>query len=710
MTPPNGQMQIAGSTAIRFEAEGEDITIVDTVERRRYSLTLSTASAPAERSADRFRFPIDAAVAVETDAIALPTTIVVYVRDDDGEMLAETGQFADERFPEGEYSLELCAPMKIYARVRGPLSVTADADGMCVEFPERTTVELGARSKHDRPAGTITTTDDPEDVMAAVSALGSSLKTTSPERSYPTLRGHPPTIERGDRLSIPEPFAPPETGIRIELPAEYRYVYVVASLAYYLGATVEPAEPGVEPRIVTDSGYVHPLGTGEAFEREVERTLKRTFFLDCLTRTEGLYPIDLHERRRVEDAVDLDFADLYDRSPASRLEAYLEVPYDVIEPQFPDWKLTSHVDPTADSVEMLPFLVNDLAVIRMPAAGPAPAPTSEPEASAVEGFLRSPDSERSAGGTAVQSPSLGACVEPETADSLEQAWVGSETPMGASKATPQAYRNRLDREQSSGDIGIVVVCNDPEMEVERGLVDSVYGSREELPFDVRVQRNLRTDELAAVLETDTDFLHYIGHIESEGFECPDGRLDATDLDRVGVDAFLLNGCRSYDQGMALIDGGAIGGIATLTDVANAGAVSIGSDLARLLNCGFPLRAALEVAKEDSVIGEQYLVVGDGGMTIAQPEGGTPCLYEIEQSGEEYEVSIRTHVNSGDGMGSMLRPTVEGGVNYYLNSGHIDTFRMTKDELGTFLFTTMPIKFDGELFWSDEVDLNEFLPS
>ena len=689
---------MTNSTPIRFESENGSLDVVDTVERRRYSLSLPGASAPAESSPDRLRFPVDAAVSVATDAIVLPTAIAVYVRDDDGSMLAETGQFANERFPEGTYSLELCAPMKLYAWVRSPVEITADLDGLRIEFPERTTVTLGARSKHDRPAGTITTTDDPEDVMAAVSALGSALKTTSPERSYPTLRGHPPTIERGDRLSIPETLAPPETGIRLELPADYRYVYVAASLSYYLGATVEPGE---EPRIVTDSGYTYPLGTGEAFEREVERVLKRTFFLDCLTRTEGLYPIDLHERRALEDDIDLDFAALYDRPLATQVETYLEVPHAVIEPYVPEWKLISHVAPTADSVEMLPFLVNDLAVIRTPAAHRVPA--SQPETTAVEGFLRG--SGRSASGVATAPSSMESYVEPETTDSLEQIWVGEETPMGASKAIPQAYRNRLDREQSAAETGIVVVCNAPEMEEEQGLVDAVYGSREELPFDVEIRRGLRTDELATVLEADTDFLHYIGHIEPDGFECPDGRLDATELDRIGVDAFLLNGCQSYDQGMALIDGGAIGGIATLTDVINTGAVAIGSNLARLLNHGFPLRAALEVAKDESVVGEQYIVIGDGGMTIAQAEGGTSCLCEIERRDGEYEVSVKAFVNSEDGMGSLLRPYIDENTTQYLNSGHIDTFTMNGSELDRFLRRMMPVLLDGTLYWSDELEFS-----
>lgn len=694
MPSSNGRIPASDPMAIRFESEDGSLTVVDTIERRQYSLSLSDANAPTETSTERFRAPVDAAVTVETDAIDLPTVIAVYVRDGDGTMLAETGRFTDETFPDGTYSLELCAPMKLYVRVEGPMRLAVDADRIRIEFPERTTVALGARSKHDRPAASITTTDDPRDVLAAISAFGSALKTTSPERSYPTLRGHPPTIERGEHLDIPGTLASPETGVRIELPVEYRYAYAAAPLAYYLGATLKP---GDRARIVTDSGFVHPLGEGNAFEQAVERVLKQTFFLDCVTRTEGLYPIDLHERRAIEDAVDLDFAALYDQSLSTRLKAYLRIPYETVEPHVPEWKLTSHVVPTADSVEMLPFLVNDLAVIRTPDSQRVPA--GRTETAAVEGFLRSPDRTT----TVSASTSSSEYIEPETTDSLEQAWVGNETPMGASKATPQAYRNRLDREQSTGDIDILVVCNDPAMDEERELVDAAYGSRDTLPFDIRIERDLTTDELATVLETDTDFLHYIGHIEPEGFECSDGRLDATTVDRVGVDAFLLNGCQSYEQGMALIDGGAIGGIVTLTDVVNTGAVSVGSTLARLLNQGFPLRAALEVAKNEDVIGEQYIVVGDGGLTIVQGKSGTPTVCSISTTENGFEIEIRAYITMIEGMGSIILPRVKNNCKYYLNSGLITTFHVTKDELLRFLdLENLPVKFNGNLSWSSNI--------
>ncbi|MFC7166878.1 hypothetical protein [Halospeciosus flavus] len=242
--------------------------------------------------------------------------------------------------------------------------MSADLERTSIKFKSPTQVVLGARSRHDHPAGTISTTDDPEDMMSAVSMLGSALKSTNPERSYPTLRGHPPLIERGDSLSIPNTLSTPETGVRIELPPEYRYIYPATPLAYYLGAVLVPSD---EPRLITGTGLVHPLDSGErAYEDEIERLLKQVFFLDCITRTEGLYKTDLHERAAVEDSLGWDPATIYEQSLAEQLDAYLSVPFEAIEPHIPTWKLESRIDPTPSSIEALPFLVNDLAVVRTP--------------------------------------------------------------------------------------------------------------------------------------------------------------------------------------------------------------------------------------------------------------------------------------------------------------------------------------------------------
>src|SRR5699024_9950506 len=149
-----------------------------------------------------------------------------------------------------------------------------------------TAVTVGARSYHKRPAATVRTPADPESMMAAISTFGSALKTTSPERAYPTLRGHPPAIELGDTLSIPDSFTRSDPAVTIEIPADLKYIYSAAPLAYYLGAELVASE---ELRLCAGESFEYTLDSEHGFETEVERVLKQTFLLDCVTRTEGLY-------------------------------------------------------------------------------------------------------------------------------------------------------------------------------------------------------------------------------------------------------------------------------------------------------------------------------------------------------------------------------------------------------------------------------------
>jgi hypothetical protein len=692
--------------AVRFDVLDEDdgLAVVDPIERQRYRLFTPAPVTPTDASTDELMFPVDAAVTVEADAVELPSVVATFVRDAEGEMLAEAEHFADESFERGTYTVELCAPVKLYLRVESSVHVTADAFRTRVTFGDEATVLVGARSHHERPAATVTTTTDPVDVMTAVSTFGSALKSTTPERSYPSLRGHPPLVELGEELDVPDWIEPPDTGVRIELPRELRRVFVAAPLAYYLGAEVVP---GAVPRIVTDHGFEHRLDGPGGFETEVERVLKRTFLLDCVTRTEGIYRVSLHERAETERRADLDFEALYDRPLAEQLEAYLDVPYDTLADLVPDWKLTTHVAPTPENAELLPFVTNDLAVVRTPTSGPTAG--SETQAAATADFLRT---DRTAGAftrsTATTDGPNHQFVRPEADDSLEQAWVGEGTPVGASKASREAHLNRLARAPDDGDIGITVVCNDARMAVERDIVEAVYGSREDLPFDVDVHYGLDVAELETVVRSETDFLHYIGHIDDAGFECADGRLDVRALDRAGPDSFLLNACQSYDQGRALVEAGSVAGIVTLSDVVNSGAVEMGRTLARLLNRGFPLRSALEIARGESAVGDQYIVVGDGGLSIAQNEHGTPVVHEIESTGEErYELTYKGYPNRRHGMGTMLIPYLNGVNEYYLSSGEIGSFGMSSAELRELLHRDeFPLRVNGRLAWSSETSIED----
>ncbi|MFB6138500.1 MAG: hypothetical protein ABEJ42_09240 [Halobacteriaceae archaeon] len=369
--------------------------------------------------------------------------------------------------------------------------------------------------------------------------------------------------------------------------------------------------PGEPPRVLTGTGVSTTLDGPSGFEDAVQSLLEHVFLLDCVTRTEGLYPVDLRERETLERRVDVDVASLYERPPGERLAGYLEVPREAVADLVPARRLVTYVEPTAAAAEVLPFVVNDLAVVRTTTSTDRPAVANQRRA--VDEFLlgderfgdADPPGEPETARDGGPSPGADLSVEQERTDRRES--------VSTNEATLSAFYNRLDREPQTGPIDVTVICNDASMDAERrDVVEEVYGTREDLPLRVSLERSLTTADLRETLAESRDFLHYIGHIDGEGFACTDGRLDARTLDEVGVDAFLLNACRSYRQGRALVQRGSIGGVVTHSDVVNRGAVAVGSALARLLNRGFPLRAVLSVASDASVIGNQYVVVGDGG--------------------------------------------------------------------------------------------------
>lgn len=688
--------------SISFTSSEIGLTVSDRIEQRQCLLTTPEPVEYRPSDSDRFVFPVDNTIAVETDRFTLTSGVATYVRNANGEMQGEIEHMETREFPEGQYDVELCAPIKLYLRVQGPLTIASNFDAVEINAGG-SAIHVGARSHHKQPEETITTTGDPRDLMDALSAFSSALKTTSPERSFPSLRGHPPEVRLGEELSIPTELEPPETGITLELPATRSSVYPAASLAYYLGAQIEP---GVKPRIVTDEDFIYELGTDDSYERDLERVLKQTFFLDCLVRTEGYYQVDLQERIAVERDLDLDFARLYDLSLAERLEEYLKVPYDTIADEIPKWKLTTHVAPTAEHAELLPFLVDDLAIIRLPQSQRVTA--TEKQTTAISDFTR--DFTRSAAGTetvrataaTTEAPAL---VELEETESFEQAWAGEDVPLNASKVSIEAFRNGLDREETNGNIDITVVCNDDAMDAEQDLAADVYGSRDELPFDVEIYHNLTTTALQAVIETDSDFLHYIGHIDENGFACTDGRLDVRNLDAgdVGVDAFFLNACTSYEQGMALIERGAIGGVVTLADVLNSGAVRVGQTMVRLLNQGFPLRAALKIAEDRSIVGGQYIVVGDGNTDIVQSDGGPPILIRAERQDGGFHLTARVYPAGIWQLGAMCQLMVDNSNCRFLVLGEMEVGDLPKAELLDFLsLGNAPVIFDDEFYWAEEL--------
>lgn len=681
----------------KFAPLDDGLEIIDPIERHRYQLTTHDPVDPKPVNTDRIQFPVDSATEISTDTITLPSSDLLYIRDKDGLMVAEVQPDEQIALPEEEYTIDLSGPMKTYAHVKSEVNVYSDSEHTYISLNGVTDVTVGARSFHTRPAETIVTTTDPIDVMQAVTAFGSALKTTTPERSYPTLRGHPPKIEIGDKLKISSRLEDRDPVVQIEIPPDMEYIFIVSPLAYYLGAEVVP---GRRARIITETGYSYRLDK-ENFEKEVEQVLKSVFFLDCVVRTEGSTPLPLYEREEIEKKIDLDFPNIYDMALSKQLETYLEIPFKTIESCFPDWQLNVQIEPITEIIEFLPFIANDLAIVNIQNREEQSRSSSNGQTQAIKEFVRGGVDQTSEQIRRTNIPSDEG-YHPSTA-TVRQSWELNNNSVIKSTTPLSAYYNSIGRSPREDPIEIKVICNDAGMREELKKVNGVYGTREELPFDVTIYYDLTIERLKSILASESDFLHYIGHIDGEGFQCSDGKLDGESIKSTGMKAFLLNACQSYEQGIHLVNAGSIGGIVTFDEIINTGAISVGSTIARLLNRGYPLYAALDIAQRKNVIGNQYRIVGNGKTTIAQSKTGGPTVCSIDRSEEQISVNINTYTTSWAGKGSIFTPHIESVDKYYLSPGETEQIVVTDSELKEYLNREqIPVITKSGVQWSKEL--------
>ncbi|WP_049923414.1 hypothetical protein [Halopiger djelfimassiliensis] len=679
--------------------------------------------------------PVDETLVVTADELRFPHAVVYafplestepYELDPSGEPLS---------LPPDEYVVDVDTEIKTYLRFSGRATIekTDDFESIVVSFPERTRVVVGFRSHHELPAGTITVPDSPDAVATALTHLSSSHKTTSPDRTYPTLRGHPPLLEPGDALEIPDSIRndSPDSGIELQVPSDYETLYVVAPLAYYLQATVRTVPAGQfgpsRPRLrLTGMAIEERLAAMPDLERDVERLLRKAFFLDCLVRNAGPYGTDLAELSLLE-ALGLDSDALYEASPQERLAAYLEVPYAAIEHRLPDWHLSTYVAPEYDRLETLPFLLDRMSLIYRPR-------TSELEGRelverSLEDFYRG--GRDRATGSHLSARGDGDCpsenldrasagqvasvdiVKPELRHGRVHGWLADGVPIDVFNSATEAYYNRLEYlERTSDSTSICVVLNDPEMAGEHDDVAEIYRRRsEELPIEVTVEESLGTAELARVFEDEHDFVHYIGHCETDGFRCPDGYLSASSLDRCNVQTFFLNACGSFYEGTTLVEKGSVAGAVTFTKVLNDHAIKVGSTFAKLLVHGFSIERAMRLARSRIMMGKDYTVVGDGTHSLTQGEHRQPTTITIEHldngaehrrqsATEKYLVTFDCY--STRVTGSYYFPHTETNEYAYL-CGSESSFTLSKPEVATLLKETeASVIYNGDIYWSGEL--------
>ncbi|MFA9501242.1 hypothetical protein ACERIM_00505 [Natrinema sp. H-ect1] len=705
---------------IEWAVDGDTLHVTDADNAE---LTVTGDELVVDGSGEDIPRPVDDTIVVTTDELRFPHAVVYAfsVGVEDGHELDPSG----EPLPlsPDEYVVDIDTEIKSYLRFSGAATIakTDDYEEIVVSFPERTRVILGVRCRHEFPAGTITVPDSPPAIAEAITHMAGSHKTDGPDRSYPTLRGHPSLIERGTELKIPDCLrvATPDHGIELVVPPDYESLFVTAPLAYYLQATVRTTDEVLgthtgaapnRPRLrIPDRGIDVELATMPDLEGDVERLLRKTFFLDCLVRNVGPYGTALAERSLLE-ALELDAERLYDADPRERLAAYLDVPYAAIKHRLPDWHLSTYVAPEYDSVETLPFLLDRLSMVYTPR-------TSELEGQelverSLADFYRGgdpgparqmPSAKSRASGGQVASVDI---VKPDLRNGRTHGWLADGVPIDVFKSAPEAYHNRLEfLERASDATSICVVLNDPEMAGEHDDVAAIYRRRsEELSMDVTVAESLGTAELARVFEDDHDFVHYIGHCETGGLCCPDGTLSASSLDRCNAQTFFLNACGSYYEGRSLIEKGSVAGAVTFTKVLNDHAVKVGSTFAKLLVHGFSIERAMGLARRRIMMGKDYAVVGDGTHSLVQGEQRLPTtatLEELEDASEkEYLLTVDCY--STRATGSYYFPHTETNDYAYL-CGNESSFTLTASELVTMLKETeASVIYDGDIYWSTEL--------
>ncbi len=665
--------------------------------------------------------PIDETIAGCASKLRFPPNLVSIIDVETDERYEHGSDTEVLNLPDGEYLVNIHGNIKTYLRFSGSATVrkTSDFDALIIAFDEHIPITLGFRSHHEMPVDTITVPPTTEGLATAISYASSSHKTTGADRSFPTLRGHPPRFEVGDELHIPEQVREEkkDVGIELRVPDDFSTLFVTAPLAYYLQADVvveNRATPILRAPAINFTYTFSPLPN---YQHEIAEMLRQVFFLDCLVRNSGPHRWNLAELSLLDD-IDIDEEATYKATPAEQLVTYDLVDFKAIDDELPDWHLSMYVDPSPENISTLPYLLSNLSLVYLPESSnldrndllnaslgdfyrnsprpsddePHPATVTQP-ASAEASFR----AERTENVNSVER------IKPRLHRGRVHGWLADGVPIDVFKVEPSAYENRfkyLDRE--SDEIEVALILNDEEMGDEHESAADIYLDRgKDLPIEVTVHEHLTRDELADVLETPYDFIHYIGHCEESGLRCTDGNLPVERIEESNVQTFFLNACGSYYEGLELVKKGSVAGAVTFNKVLNKQAAKVGISFARLLIHGFSIQHALQLARRRIMMNKDYAVVGDGTHVVTQPDNRFPIVGRLS------DLTVDSFQLTYDPLwvrvaGGCYQPYIENNDTLYLY-GNSSSFTLTRTELVEVLpRAKMPIVYDGELYWSDEL--------
>ncbi|XVH31857.1 hypothetical protein ACNS7O_01380 [Haloferacaceae archaeon DSL9] len=633
--------------------------------------------------------PIDATVSGSTTALRFPSGFVTAEALDGAETFQLGGNPGPLSLPDRKQLCRISASILVYLRFDNSATISRpDPDSVLFAFPEPTAVTIGFRSRIKAPTETITIPRTLDGVATALSLLPRANQTTTPDRSFPTMRDHPPLITFGAEYDLPTGVDPgySETNIEFRMPPDLSYLLTGSSLAHYLGATVSVENVPAPELHFADSVYAfEPLPN---FEMEAASLLRRVFWLDCLVRNAGPHGTDLAEADLLAD-LSIDPGPVYHRSLDQRLSIYLDTPFERISSDLPEWHLSMYLDADFGVVRSLPYLLYTLPNVFL--AQSSTLPSEEWLSRSLDDFYRARD-----------APSVD-LLQPELRTGRVHGWLAEGAPIDVFKAVPEAYENRAKYyDRADETISIVAILNETEMSDEHTEAADIYRERaDELGLDVTVRENLSRSCLASVFRANHDFVHYIGHCEEDGLRCRDGNLSIDAIEESNAQTFFLNACGSYYEGVSLVEKGSIAGAATFNRVLDKDAARVGTTFAKLLVHGYSVEEALDYARRRVMTGKDYIAVGDGTHTLVQAEDFVSGHTRLTKRGpESFEIVVNAYAPWTTG--GYYQSNLNSDTELHLH-GSPRTYLITKEELTLFLDTmVLPIIYDGDLRWPEKI--------
>ncbi|WP_424357811.1 hypothetical protein [Methanocella sp. MCL-LM] len=459
-----------------------------------------------------------------------------------------------------------------------------------------------------------------DDLFKSISALCQVPGEESVMRSHPffrrPLRAYP--AAGGVPAEVQKPCPP---AITFYLPPDLRYLYAAAPLACYAGASIEA---GKSPAISV-SGELLPLpGEAREFSRWSCNSLRYIFHVDCALRYETttgrrLAGIDIPADTGTssEKLLSMGIADrLFSYLGASRRSGNRQVP----------WHTASYVDPVPSSIMLIPSLLQSLSAIFYPAG----RKVTEREVVQMEVRKFLGRTYRSGGITA---DGTGHVIMPVLEDAFVHQWLSDGYPIDAVKQLRTPVSNRKANHLNGQIPRIAIICNEDAMFGETIVLRDTLKSI----ASITMLRNVTRDNLLRTFAEGYDIVQFIGHCDNRGFKCPDGYADLSMVRNNTTSMFFFNSCSSYLQGIKLLEKGSTCGISTLYNVIDEAAKDVSVNFYRLLARGYPVLIAYLGARECSVLGKEYLLSGNGQISLFD-KGASMPLYHLAKAGSGFTLS------------------------------------------------------------------------